>query len=143
MSTPNPNPLGDDARDAGPYAVFEGERAVRAMNDGDDADDWDTDDGPANDAEALEAEYAAEDAIVARATAAAAKGVARREQGFSYHVHNPFTGKDTWFATFAGALAYASAASAADALDGDLGVWSAAGWGEYRLFRGGRPHAEG
>ena len=123
---------------------------------GSDADDWDTDDGPANDsrywdemdaddrnsAQAVQDEQDAEARVLARAAAALAKGVARREQGYPYHVHNPFTGKDTWFATFASALAYASAASAADVLDGDLRAWSAAGWGEYRLYKGGASFSE-
>lgn len=115
---------------------------IPSSTSGDDADDWDVDDGPANDPQALEAAYAAEDAIYRAAADALARGVATRLQAFPYHVHNPFTGTDTWFATFAGALAYASAASATDTLDGDLGVWSAAGWGEYRLFKGGRAHTE-
>lgn len=104
---------------------------------GADADDWDTDDGPANDGDDEEL-----DADLERLRVAREAGKPDREPGFPYHVHNPFTARQTWFATFAAALAYARAASAADVLDGDLGVWSASGWGEYRLFKGGAPHAE-
>jgi hypothetical protein len=106
--------------------------------DGDDADDWDTDDGPANDG----IDEIDLDADLERLRVAREAGKPAREPGFPYHVHNPFTARQTWFATFAAALAYARAASAADALDGDLGVWSASGWGEYVLFKGGAPHAE-
>jgi len=108
----------------------------------DDARDWDADEPPANDPEYWAELEAAEAAIVARAEAARAKGTTARHPGTPYHVHNPFTGQHVCFGTFADALAYAAAASAADALDGDLGTWSASGWGEYRLFRGGRPHSE-
>jgi hypothetical protein len=143
-------------------AVFAGERAVREMNTadaaeahadfvdqlvqgghvayvgGDDADDWDTDDGPANDDEAVEA--ASHEAV----EAARAAGVTVPSPGYPYSVHNPFTSRQVWFVSGADARAYARAASAADVLDGDLGVWSASGPedAEYWPFKGGRAHAE-
>lgn len=156
-----------DANELAPIedAVFAGERAVRAANaadaessaglpyaDGDDAADWDTDDGPANDgawdddperltdAEVEEIE-ARSDAEVKRARARALPPSSR---GVTAYVDNPFTQERTGFRTPADAYAYARACSASDVLEGDLGIWSvsAPGSGHYRLFKGGRPFSE-